>query len=157
MFPSTPQLSCDSILQHVRSSQLNFAIQETPFSFYFTIRKSFNKNFKSQPSHLTSTDPSENVSEKLKELEIIKSENKDLKNKCASLENANRSLTNNLEDEIEDAASIKAELDATIAKMNNSFKSEQNLQSLVNENKLLQAKHKALLKKKQRKISVTTL
>ena len=32
------------ILSVVRSSPLNFAIQETPFSFYFTVRKSLNKS-----------------------------------------------------------------------------------------------------------------
>ena len=38
------QKSCNAILQEVRSSCLNFGIQETPHSIYLTIRKSLNKS-----------------------------------------------------------------------------------------------------------------
>ena len=37
------ETSCDLIMNSVRSSQLNFACQETPFSIYITIRKSQHK------------------------------------------------------------------------------------------------------------------
>ena len=35
--------TCDNILQHIRSSHLNFLVQESPFSLFVTIRKSFNQ------------------------------------------------------------------------------------------------------------------
>ena len=41
-----PQDVCDQVLQVVRSSQLNFCSQETPYSVFLTLRKSFTKNFK---------------------------------------------------------------------------------------------------------------
>ena len=46
------QKSCQSILDTVRQSNLNFAIQETPFSIFITIRKSLNKtsNFEITPN-----------------------------------------------------------------------------------------------------------
>ena len=43
------QESCAQILRSVRSSSLNYASQETPFSIYLTIRKSWNKH---HPGHV---------------------------------------------------------------------------------------------------------
>ena len=37
------QTSCDVVLSSVRESSLNFSVQETPFSLYITVRKSFSK------------------------------------------------------------------------------------------------------------------
>ena len=37
------QRSCEFIINNVRMSGLNFSLQETPFSVYFTIRKSLSK------------------------------------------------------------------------------------------------------------------
>ena len=37
------QTSCDFILKNVRSSSLNYSVQETPFSLFLTIRKSLVK------------------------------------------------------------------------------------------------------------------
>ena len=39
--------SCNSIIQRIRSSGLNFSCQETPFSLYMTVRKSWAKKFSS--------------------------------------------------------------------------------------------------------------
>ena len=42
---SDPLLSsCQSILNQVRKTNLNFSLQETPFSIYLTVRKSFVKS-----------------------------------------------------------------------------------------------------------------
>ena len=35
--------TCNSLLEHVRKSGLNFSCQETPFLLYITVRKSFSK------------------------------------------------------------------------------------------------------------------
>ena len=37
------QKSCSEILNSVRNSKLNFSCQETPFSIYLTVRKSWNR------------------------------------------------------------------------------------------------------------------
>ena len=37
------QKSCSEILNSVRNSNLNFSCQETPFSIYLTVRKSWNR------------------------------------------------------------------------------------------------------------------
>ena len=46
----TAQESCENVLQSVKSSNLNFLIQESPFSVYLTIRKRFLKIPKKSPS-----------------------------------------------------------------------------------------------------------
>ena len=43
------QSSCEFLLQSVRSSGLNYFSQETPFSIFLTIRKSFARSFQFQP------------------------------------------------------------------------------------------------------------
>ena len=42
-FQENLKMSCDSVIDSVRASSLNFSCQETPFSFYITLRKSFRK------------------------------------------------------------------------------------------------------------------
>ena len=42
------QSSCDFLLYSVRNSGLNFTSQETPFSIFLTLRKSFVKSFQPQ-------------------------------------------------------------------------------------------------------------
>ena len=37
----TPQESCEKILHQVKSSNLHFILQESPFSVYLTVRKKF--------------------------------------------------------------------------------------------------------------------
>ena len=44
------QSSCDFLLQSVRNSGLNFFCQETPFSIFLTVRKSFVRSVQFQPS-----------------------------------------------------------------------------------------------------------
>jgi exonuclease VII small subunit len=45
----TTEESCQVIINSVRSSCLNFSFQETPYSMYITVRKSFLQFFKSEP------------------------------------------------------------------------------------------------------------
>ena len=52
-----PQEACQKVLQIVRDSQLNFCSQETPYSVFLTLRKSFTKNFK----HPTSLEPVQSI------------------------------------------------------------------------------------------------
>ena len=47
MTATTIESSCNSILQKIRTSGLNFSCQETPFSMYVTVRKSLTKQLRS--------------------------------------------------------------------------------------------------------------
>ena len=44
------QESCDQIIHSVRTANLNFAYQETPFSIYITVRKTVTKLQQGQQS-----------------------------------------------------------------------------------------------------------
>ena len=41
---TSPQAECDEIIKCVRSSNLHFSVQETPFSLYVTVRKKLVRN-----------------------------------------------------------------------------------------------------------------
>ena len=78
--------ACTSITNQVRSSSLNFSIQETPFSLYLTVRKSISKS--SQIASPRSNSPSEEPEKVVK----------DLKTKSDSLEKENNELKASLEE-----------------------------------------------------------
>ena len=85
------QPSCDSILDSVRSSPLNYSVQETAFSLYVTIRKSTRKNFKMSSSQQNY--PCENISQNANELDFLKS-------RCQLVENRNEALKSQLEEAV---------------------------------------------------------
>ena len=70
--------SCEPIFSAVRNSKLNFNLQETPFSFYLSIRKSFTKN---QTPEVQSSNSVALLakSELERDFESVKVENKALK------------------------------------------------------------------------------
>ena len=72
------QESCAQILRSVRSSSLNYASQETPFSIYLTIRKSWNKH---HPGHV----PVALGSESLQDTGKLASENLSLKSEVTDV------------------------------------------------------------------------
>ena len=137
---------CDPILHAVRSSKLNFTIQETPYSFYLTIRKSFAR-------HLTSEvkSSSELVQDLLScvprssDLDRLHLENETLRTQCQFLENEKSSLTSNLEEEILNNLSSKTRLELSENRLNNvqdKFESlETKYQKLKTEKELLEKRH----------------
>ena len=88
--------SLDQIINCVRSSNLNFAYQETPYSLYMTIRKTNIKNHQAcslQPSQVKSQ----------YDVELMDRENLSLKNHIRELEaklNASEDATKNLEEKV---------------------------------------------------------
>ena len=93
---NSPFETCDLILNHVRSSCLNFAIQETPFSVYLTLRKSFSKSPRicsstSKPGNLIASPLDTDLLET--ELEALRKEFKLLKLKSDNLEKANDNIS----------------------------------------------------------------
>ena len=89
------QKSCDIVVNSVRSSFLNFSLQETPFSLYFTIRKSF---VKSQPLPFLHPPHKTNI----KEDEVVVEEIETLKTKLKALEDNNTALLHNYEEAVND-------------------------------------------------------
>ena len=74
---------CENLLNNVKSSNLNYIINETPYSSFITIRKSFTKDFR-ETSDVTIVD--EDVSllnskcqRLISDIEVCKHENSDLK------------------------------------------------------------------------------
>ena len=90
--------SCNLVISSVRDSSLNFSIQETPFSLYLTIRKSFIKSKEAYPY--------QNVSNQNNVHEVkIKTEEENLEKKVKQLEKINLTLQNDFEDAISDCES----------------------------------------------------
>ena len=65
-------ISCDSVLNTVRTSGLNFSCQETPYSLYLTVRESFTQpRYDRQVLH---PDSNHHQAEQDAELDRIKSQ-----------------------------------------------------------------------------------
>ena len=110
---NSPFETCDLILNHVRSSCLNFAIQETPFSVYLTLRKSFSKSPRicsstSKPGNLIASPLDTDLLET--ELEALRKEFKLLKLKSDNLEKANDNISRQFEEKVIASEHLKTEL-----------------------------------------------
>jgi DNA repair exonuclease SbcCD ATPase subunit len=84
--------SCDQIVKSVRNSCLNFSIQETPYSLYLTIRKSFTKAPQDSSNDL------KNESEN-----IINQEIETLKARLSEAEKRNQRLQSEHEEVVNDS------------------------------------------------------
>ena len=109
----SPFETCDMILNHVRSSCLNFAIQETPFSVYLTLRKSFSRSSRifstsDQTSSLIASPLGTDILET--ELETLRKEFKLLKIKSDNLERSTDELSRQVEEEVILSDHLKSEL-----------------------------------------------
>ena len=80
--------NCSILMETIRNSNLNFSLQEAPFSIYVTIRKSFstvkNLSIQDQNNRITSSEETVNC----------------LKRRCENLEGACQKLQRDLEEEI---------------------------------------------------------
>ena len=93
----TVQNSCDFVLRSVRDSFLNYSIQETPFSLYLTVRKSFSR---SKPDQSNPSAASNQIFSSLVQNKMCKEEDsylESLKTKLKSLEDSNRILQQDYE------------------------------------------------------------
>ena len=84
------RITCEFLLQQIRSSNLNFILEETPFSAYLTIRKSFLKNINSSNLLTTFNNSEEMLKKKIADLEAenlyLKSDNFDLRTELKNSE-----------------------------------------------------------------------
>ena len=96
-------------METIRNSNLNFSLQETPFSIYVTIRKSFStgKNLPIQDQNsnrITSSEETVNC----------------LKRRCENLEGACQKLQSDLEEEINENEAKEEHLSKMSEKLENS-------------------------------------
>ena len=88
------QKGCEAIINCVRDSSLNFSLQETPYSMYITLRKSFVKSRKA-PNFLDLKSGLK-INDYKNELEI-------LRNQLIGAEKKNNSLKNSYEETLIDS------------------------------------------------------
>ena len=143
-YPITPQMTCDSILQHIRSTALNFELRETPFSIFLTLRKSFNRNVRVQPYNMHQDD-STKLLEQADEHEILKTEYNALKARNDFLEKSKEVVENAYEEEVNEAENCHKQLTEASEKLDNlqvAFnKMKTNFDNLKIEKKNLEAKN----------------
>ena len=85
--------SCYKVLEKVRETKLNYAIEETPFTVYITLRKSLNKSFQFSYKPL----------QILPQTNLVKAENDEiqsLRSKLKQAEKANLNLKDSLEEAV---------------------------------------------------------
>ena len=122
------KISCENILNSVRSSNLNFSSSETPFSIYITIRKSHTKL---PNSYEDIGGPIDNISES--EIKLVKTENAKLKDKLEASER-------DIEDSYDLINSFKAQKDES--------------QATLKKHALADKEHKEIIKKKEDEILI---
>ena len=146
MVVTTAQERCNSVLDHVRSTNLNFLSQETSYSVYLTIRKSFVKNVPNQypADHLTPRD--EQVHTPVTEANnVYEAELNHVKTKLYQMEAANATLTKAFEDEVEASNNLKMQLNDAGNKLDNlhsNFSQQKaKLENIMNAKIQLEKKH----------------
>ena len=93
--------TCNSLLQNIRSSGLNFSFQETPLSVYVTLRKSFFKPKPNQPSPPEGVDVTKTSTE-IKSETCWKFQFEQLMAKYKELDKAYSDMKNEFEEAIDD-------------------------------------------------------
>ena len=144
----SPLDTCELILSHVRSSCLNFAIQETPFSVYLTLRKSFSQvqrrypTSDNSPSLIASSLGPNNLETELK---MLKEDFKLLQFQSDQLKKSKDDLSNKIEEEVILSENLKSELIGEREKLQFMHEKFEKLESKVtilkSEKKKLDEKH----------------
>ena len=113
------QEACNTILQQTRSSNLNFTFQETPYSVFLTIRKSFSKRTLNHFPRIEpgNSVPLENLTTKSSS-ELFQADILALKLKNEHLEKANDDLKNDYNEEVLASEALKAALDDSKERLN---------------------------------------
>ena len=120
------QIACEKLLTLVRGSDLNFLIQETPYSAFVTIRKSFCR----EPKNCSNNTFDEVCDEKLKvENDALKSTLKDTESQLISRKKELETLQSRLEKAENEILDIIKEEKAAKDKL------EEKIANLISENK----------------------
>ena len=122
--------SCSKILNSIRNSTLNYSCQETPYSMYITVRKSWNK-------HIQSPDARLRHDQEVAELNTSNQELSDVK--------ADLKTTKKINDE------LRAKIETAMADINHRHReSEKKLSTKDDENKVLENSLKNCMSENER-------
>ena len=128
--PFSVKTSCDFIINSVRDSSLNCSLQETPYSLYLTIRKTFSK---------ASLSSEQNSSQSLPSLggDQTQTEINTLKQKLEYVQESNKSLEHYFTEAVDECEQCHVQiknLEYTIDEMKKDFDKE-DLRKVVRESK----------------------
>ena len=115
--PFSVKTSCDFIINSVRDSSLNFSLQETPYSLYLTIRKTFSKASLSSEQNSTLSLPSLVSDQTQKEINT-------LKQKLEYVQDSNESLKSDLNEAVDECEQCHVQiknLESTIDEIKKRF------------------------------------
>ena len=126
--------SCQSILNQVRRTNLNFSVQETPFSIYLTVRKTFvkSRSLPDIPPVILLDDVSEHLQSKHTHLKI---EHEKVKESLKESLDKNKTKTSNIAKLEEKIRDLHAEIGRK-ADLLNSAETK-----MIDNNRVLQTKH----------------
>ena len=105
LHPRHVEESCSLLMKTIRSTGLNYFIQDTPFSTYVTIRKSIIK-LRTKIPNRTDEEPEPNPEEDFK-YESLKTENEALKQKYVELLSDHENLKREVEETKTDLSNVK--------------------------------------------------
>ena len=103
MVKNSPEFACGQILYNIKMSQLNYFLQETPYSVHITIRKRFKKD-----SNLNSEVREVLEAPSVVENYVIK---KELSDKCEALEKENKELKLRVKDNLIDIGKLEYDIE----------------------------------------------
>ena len=136
---SSPQVSCQEVLQTLRSSNLIFIVQESPYSAYVTIRKRFRKDSQqsSQPDF-----------KKVSEADVFKRDLDNLKISYDTIVNHNKNLNENYETSVAECEELHLkvnEFEEIIENLHSKFKQAETEKIENQDQKSLQIKHEKMI------------
>ena len=140
-----------SILKTIRSSPLNFALQETPFSILITIRKSLRKSLYSDNFESSPTVPAPQQDSIQTSLHKLREENNALLYRCQNFEKGYLQLKTEFEDnvlEIETKNESIETLESRIEILHDKLEAKQNELALTNSKLFTVNEEERVLKKK---------
>ena len=106
---------CDNILNSVRTSNLNYVCQETPYSIYLTIRKSWRKHQQVQQEELPKSAFKDEIDLK-DEKNDLKNELDDLKAKLQASKHVEDDLSDKLDAAVVEVSRLNKEVEKLIKK-----------------------------------------
>ena len=145
--------ACSNILTSIRTSCLNYSSQETPYSIYITIRKSWKRDYQTHQAPLEQVQKKQQdgLNIKLVEVDTL---NHELQSVRADLDTATK-INNDLQRKLEEAVSkdnrnhkeaekLIARKDGECAALKKSIKNESLKRELKDVNKVLKSKEKEI-------------
>ena len=144
-------LVCEKLLNNVKASNLNYLLNETPYSAFITIRKRFTKDYHDLPNVTLAQNDGKSVEEYQKENNLLKVKCKSIETEMDSFKKQNSELKKNLSAYMDENISLNQKLfilKGELAIQEESFSKEQeNSHKMLKEKQSLQDQLKESKKK----------